>query len=292
VRVPLDPAFTERAARGERIPPPHLAEAYRRALRPARMVSLVATSLTAALVYLLSDSLLASLLYFFSFLTQTFAATAVFDPLLTMLVVAAAMPVARKVTWPRTIAAAILAALAIDVRLSGALALAGVVALLIVHRKFVEAGAAAAIGAVVAAAMNPFFFKQFGDLQALLAQTHEHRLTIGEKLRFVSEYAFGDVAGILLLIGVVFAPFAARRAPRAVLAWCATVAVLFTAWLPVGYPRYVLVIIPALAVAAAYGYRHGVVAAGHLASGRRRSANTGPTRSTTSYDGSGRNEST
>jgi hypothetical protein len=287
--VPYDPAFTERAARGERVPPPHLAPAYARALPRVRLVSLLATALTAALVYVLSDSLLAVLLYFFSFLTQAFSATAVFDPLLTLFVVAAAVPLARKVTWPRTIVAAVLAALAIDIRLSGALALAGVCALLLVRRRWKEAAAAIAVAVVLAAALNPFFFSQFGDLRILLAQTGEHRLTALEKLQFVSEYAFGDVAGILLLIGVVFAFFQPRQP---LLAWCAAVAVLFTAWLPVGYPRYVLVIIPALAIASAHGYRHGVVAAGHLASGRRRKASTGPTRSTTSYDGNGRSEST
>lgn len=283
--VPYDPAFTERAARGERVPPPHLAPAYLRALPRVRLVSLLATALTAALVYVLSDSLLAVLLYYFSFLAQTFSATAVFDPLLTLLVVAAAVPVARKVTWPRTVASAMLAALAIDVRLSGALALAGVVALLLVQRRFVEAGAASAIAFALAAALNPFFFSQFGDLRILLAETGEHRLRPLEKLRFVSEYAFGDWVGIAILIGVFFAVFKPREP---LLAWAATITLLFTAWLPVGYPRYVLVVIPALAVAAAHGYRHGVVAAGRLA----RRANRGPTRSTTSYDGSGRNEST
>ena len=288
-RVPYDPAFTERAARGARVPPPPLAAAYARALPRARMVSLAATALTAALVYVLSDSLLAALLYFFSFLTQTFAATAVFDPLLTMFVVAAAVPVARKVTWPRTIIGAALAALAIDVRLSGVLALAGLCTLLAVRRCWKQFAAAAGVAVALAAALNPFFFTQFNDLRVLLAETHEHRLTLVERLRFVSEYAFGDLIGILMLIGIVFAFFAPREP---LLAWCAAVAVLFTAWLPVGYPRYVLVIIPALSIAAAHGYRHGVVAAGALASGRRRSANTGPTRSTTSYDASGRNEST
>jgi hypothetical protein len=311
-RVPYDPAFTERAARGERIPPPHLASAYARALPRVRMVSLIATALTAALVYALSESFLAVLLYFFSFLTQTFAATAVFDPLLTLFVVAAAVQLARKVTWPRTFAAAVLAGFAIDVRLSGALALAGVLALLLVRRRFVQAAVAGGISLVLAAAMNPFFFTQFHDLQVLLDATGEHRLSAAEKLRFVSEYAFGDFVGIAILVGLVFAPFGLRpsrprspgnehgRAGRpagaggtpALLAWCAIIAILFTAWLPVGYPRYVLIIIPALAIAAAHGYRHGVVAAGHLASGRRRSANTGPTRSTTSYDGNERNEST
>jgi hypothetical protein len=327
--VPYDPAFTERAARGERVPPPHLAEAYARALPRVRLVSLMATALTAALVYVLSESLLASLLYFFSFLTQAFSATAVFDPLLTLLMVAAAVPLAREVTWPRTVAAAVLAALAVDVRLSGALALAGVLALLLVRRKFVQAAAATGISIALAIAMNPlYFFTQFHDLQVLLAATGQHRLSAGEKLRFVSEYAFGDFVGIAILVGLCFAPFGVRPSrphsgppasspaglaassppvfdesgrrdgaqpaggTPAVLAWCATVVVLFTAWLPVGYPRYVLVIIPALAIAAAHGYRHGVVAAGQLAPGRRRSANTGPARATTSYDGNGRNERT
>jgi hypothetical protein len=169
--------------------------------------------------------------------------------------------------------------------------------------------------------MNPlFFFTQFHDLQVLLDATGEHRLGAGEKVRFVWEYAFGDFVGIAILIGLCFAPFGVRPSrphsgppastpptfdesgrrdgaqpaggTPAVLTWCAAIVVLFTAWLPVGYPRYVLVIIPALAIAAAHGYRHGVVAAGHLASGRRRRANTGPARATTSYDGNGRNEST
>ena len=289
VQVPYDPAFIERAARGERVPPPQLRAAYARALRPARLVSLFATAVTAALIFLLSDSLLAPLFYIFSFLPLTFAATAVFDPLLTLFVVAAALPVARTATWPRTIGAAVLAALAIDVRATGALAIAGIVVLLLIRRRFAQAAAAAALAVALAAAMNPYFFAQFEDLRILLAETGEHRLGAIEKLSFVSQYAFGDWVGIAILIGVVFAFFKPREL---LLAWCATIVVLFTAWLPVGYPRYVLVIIPALAVAAAHGYRHGVVAAGHLASGRRRSANTGPTRSTTSYDGNGRNEST
>jgi hypothetical protein len=249
--VPFDPAFTERAARGERVPPPHLAPAYRRALPRVRMVSLVATALTAALVYVLSGSILAVLLYFFSFLTQAFSATAVFDPLLTLFVVAAAVPVARKVTWPRTVASAMLAGLAIDVRLSGALALAGVCSLLVVRRSWKQAAAAAGIAAMLAIAFNPFFFSQFRDLQILLAETGEHRLGALEKLRFVSEYAFGDWVGMAMLIGAFFAAFKPREP---LLAWAATVAVLFTAWLPVGYPRYVLVVIPALAIASAYGW--------------------------------------
>ena len=53
-------------------------------MRPARLVSLCATAVTAALIFLLSDSLLAPLFYIFSFLPLTFAATAVFDPLLTL----------------------------------------------------------------------------------------------------------------------------------------------------------------------------------------------------------------
>ena len=242
---------------------------FRPALRPVRVVSLVATSGTAALACVLAGPL-ASLLFMGGFLVNTYGTSGIFDPLLTFFVVAAAVPIARKVTWPRTVAAASLAALAFDTRASGALALLGVCILL--GRDWRKSLASVAIFAAVATALNPVFWlagwiQPFRDLSAILAGTGEHRLTPLEKIDFVSEYAFGDVFGILVLLGL---PFAYWRTEGRIRWWCAATVIVFTAWLPVGYPRYVLLVMPALAVASAIGYRQLVVIGGNFVSNRRR----------------------
>ena len=243
---------------------------FRPALRPVRVVSLLATSGTAALACVLGGPL-AALLFMGSFLVNTYGTSGIFDPLLTFFVVAAAVPVARKVTWPRTVAAATLAALAFDTRASGILALLGVCVLL--GREWRKSLAAIAVFAALATALNPpvWFLgwgQPFRDLNALLANTGEHRLTPLEKIDFVSEYAFGDVFGIITLLGL---PFAFWRTEGSIKWWCSAIVVAFTAWLPVGYPRYVLVVMPALVIGAAIGYRQLVVIGGDLMSKRRRS---------------------
>jgi 4-amino-4-deoxy-L-arabinose transferase-like glycosyltransferase len=123
----------------------------RSALRPTRMVSVLATAGTAALACLLAGPI-ASLLFLGSFVTRTYADAAVYDALLTFFVVAAAVSIARKVTWPRTVAAATLAALAFDTRASGIIALLGIIVLI---RDWRKALAAIAICFVVATALNP-----------------------------------------------------------------------------------------------------------------------------------------
>ena len=238
-------------------------EEFRPALRPTRTVSLLATAGTAALAATLAGPI-ASALFLFSFLARTYADAAVFDALLVFFVVAAAVPVASKVTWPRTVAAAILAALAIGTRLSGGLALIGVIVLV---RDWRKALAATAICLALAAVFSPAGWPtMIRDANAIIATTHEHRLTLLERLRFVSEYAFGDVVGLLTLAGI---PFVRRQA---ILWWCLAIVALFTLWLPVGYPRYVFMTIPPFAIAAGLGYRQLVVRLGNFASGRRRSA--------------------
>lgn len=233
---------------------------FRSALRPARLVSLVATAGTAALACFLAGPI-ASILFLGSFLVQTHGTSAVFDPLLTFFILAAAAPVAGRVTWPRTVAAAVLAALAFDTRASGILALIGVLVLVRDWRKCLSA---IGICFFVATALNPVYWSvtgyatQFHDLNALLAATGEHRLGPVEKVRFVSEYAFGDIVGLLTLIGVLMLALVRPRSLPPVLWWCLAVVVTFTAWLPVGYPRYVLVVIPAFAIAADYGWRSAI----------------------------------
>jgi hypothetical protein len=122
-------------------------------------------------------------------------------------------------------------------------------------------------------------------LSAILDSTHEHRLGPLEKLSTVSEYAFGDVIGLLTLLGLAFAVFrtadvavggpagwTAGGPSRRILWWCVAMVVAFTAWLPVAYPRYVLLVIPPLCIAADFGYRHLMVKGGEVAARWRRSA--------------------
>ena len=255
--------------------------AYRPALLPTRIVSLAATAGTAALACILAGPI-ASLLFLASFLAAAYGTVAVFDPLLTFFIVGAAAAVADRPSWPRTSIAAVISALAIDTRLSGVLALLGVLSLV---RDWRKGAVAAAICLAATIALNPFYWvpgggslphrfaMQIHDLNALLAATGEHRLTALEKMRFVSEYAFGDMVGVATLIGLLLA--IRRPVPRSLI-WSVVIVVAFTAWLPVGYPRYVLAVIPAFAVGAAIGYRHALVAGISLVRDRRRKAYTRP----------------
>lgn len=272
VPLPVDASFaTQPDPRGS---PARL----RSALAPVRVVSLIATSATAALACVLAGPV-ASILFMGSFLARTYGTAGVFDALLTLFVVAAAVPVAFKVTWPRTVSAACLAALAVDTRLSGVIALIGVIVLV---RDWRKALAAVAICFVVATALNPVcwvpgpeplvfgrYAMMIRDANAVLTSTGEHQLRPIEKFEFLSEYAFGDLIGLLTLLGL---PFAIRRVPRSIGWWCLAVVITLTAWLPVGYPRYVLLAIPALAIAADYGYRQLLVAGGHFVARWRRKA--------------------
>jgi 4-amino-4-deoxy-L-arabinose transferase-like glycosyltransferase len=128
------------------IPPVHEeseSAPYLPLLRPARFASLVVTSLTAGLIMLLlawRHSLLAATLALLAFvtnyLTATFAATAVFDPLLSLLIFASV--VAAIAAWnidaPRMTAvlgaiSGLFAGLAFGTRLSGGIALVAAVLL-------------------------------------------------------------------------------------------------------------------------------------------------------------------
>jgi hypothetical protein len=125
---------------------------------------------------------------------------------------------------------------------------------------------------------------QLRDLSAILESTHEHRLGPLEKISTVSEYAFGDLVGVLMLLGVLLAVLRTAdclvgrsagcqpaKTPNAdvavggpagwtaggprILWWCLAIVVVFAAWLPDAYPLYDLLVIPALCIVADNGYR-------------------------------------
>jgi 4-amino-4-deoxy-L-arabinose transferase-like glycosyltransferase len=107
---------------------------------------------------------------------------------------------------------------------------------------------------------------QLRDLKTLEARDlHEQAHLLGlAKPRFVAEYVFGDLTGMTILAGLAL--FAVRLALRreattaqwVLFAWCAAIIIILTGWLPLGYPRYVLVTIPPFTLLAAMGWSGAV----------------------------------
>ncbi|MHB0968819.1 MAG: phospholipid carrier-dependent glycosyltransferase [Thermoanaerobaculia bacterium] len=316
--LPERPSLARAAGPDAYIPPTfskELSEPYRPLLRPARVASLMATSLTAALVAWVvarrvgaAAAILAIVLDATNFLTTTHGASAVFDSLLTFFTAAAVVlaltlwrdeSVRPRVAVAIGVAAGIMSALAVETRLTGAIA-AGAALLLgsikpVSRREWgivVRFAAALAIALViVAVAVNPYYWskpgsgavesrfsdaaprplriaeraqQQFDDMDALLAKTRTRTSVLQgfrEKSRFAFEVIGGDVQGLLLILGAFlgFALLAAGVIPgksraAAPVAWGALIAFAIGAWLPVAWPRYLLITVPPLAAAAATGY--------------------------------------
>ena len=187
-----------------------------------------------------------------------------------------------------------LAALAFQIRFSGLALLAGVfvaAAPLLRAPRRMAAFAVASLAALasVAIAINPFYWAaalgpavpgelrvpfparpiarlgfQFEEISMLLARVSGDGQALrssAEKLRFTAEIAFGDAAGMGLLFGLLafagFAPWRARsasRAQRAVMAYATALLLIYVAWLPLPWPRYVLPVMPLLAALGAIGW--------------------------------------
>jgi hypothetical protein len=324
--LPDQPSLARASSGDDYIPPVfprELSEPYLPLLRPARTASLLATSLTAALLSLLvarshspHAAVVALMLYAGNFLTQASAATAIFDPLLTLLTFAAvaASFLLRRSGWTAVllagVATGVLAALAAQTRLTGAIALpvAILLALLSGRSALARVAVYAAVGIVVfvpvAIAVNPYYWAspapgsvpprfestggnlatiaarvemQYADMTSLLERTRTRTATldgVGERVRFFVEEAGGDTPGLLLIVGLMVAtgllgtrlvdPFSSAGA---CIVFATALCVAILAWLPVAWPRYLLITIPAAAAAAGIGF----VEAGRLwAEGRKR----------------------
>jgi 4-amino-4-deoxy-L-arabinose transferase-like glycosyltransferase len=256
-----------------------------------RMVSLLATALTAAILALtalrlhsLGAALAATALFASHYLVLTFATRAVYDPLL-MLFVAATLPlVLGPLTPRRAIALALLCALAVGTRVSGAIAGTAVAGTLLIAairgrtaRPLLQLAAIGAAAAVLTIVMNPFYWvpgpeplplriahriaTQFHDLNVLSAREAARQAplrSLGGKAGFTAEVVLGDVAGLLILLGCALAIALAilRRRSQLVepFVWSLIVAGGIVLWLPFPWPRYLLVIIPPLAMLAGIGY--------------------------------------
>jgi 4-amino-4-deoxy-L-arabinose transferase-like glycosyltransferase len=285
---------------------------YRPTLLAMRRVSMAATALTVAILFFAAARMhgwvagvLASASLFFAYLTNTFAATAVYDPLLTFFVAATVVPVVAIVVVGRrppadlggvdpaskgrpeadapreksrgrleaasprwylpAIVAGALSALAFQTRLSGGVALLGFIAavlsLKLEARSLKLVLAAIASFVATAFAVNPYYwrgglFTQLGDLRALLAEQHRLEGPLA-KLGFAWEIIGGDVIGLITVFGALLAllflsPRGARdrRTLGIAVAWSLTIVILTVLWLPVAWPRYLLVCGPPLALLA------------------------------------------
>ena len=236
-------------------PPKEVAAHYRSALAPIRRVSLISATLLAAVLawaaFRLSGTLAALLttsFYLGSDLTRGYARAGVFDPMLTLIATLTLIPLV--VLWKRkgeaawlgpAIAAGLLAGIASQVRLSGAIVFAGIlgvtILLIITTRRWVHlriAAAAVLSAAITATAINPFYWSipsttrglvdalsgnemlplrivqryqiQLRDLSAILGEVTAHRsLSIDEKLQFFTEQVTGDWAGLVMFLGAAIA---------------------------------------------------------------------------------------
>jgi hypothetical protein len=265
-----------------------LSAPYRPLLAAARAVSAVATGLTAALLTTILVryhgwiSAVAGCAFFsLNFLIRDYAATAVFDPLLTLFFMACiALTV---VTSPRrfvipAVFIGMVTAFAFQTRLNGLIAFLITVPLLRMAVPRRRAVVAMTIGAAVFVAttfaLNPFYWstpaaplppfssqegvlrpierllQQKQDLERLAAPLQEGRMearTVGGKVRYFFELVMSDLRWRLL-------------APALRVALMMSLAVIATmvATLPLPWPRYLLVVIPPLALLAGFGTAESV----------------------------------
>lgn len=245
------------------------ARPYRALLIPCRRVSLLATALTAGLIAFVAarlHSMLAALIAFLwgasHGIVTLFATQAIFDPLLTFLVLLT-LPVVLFAKRPLVVAPllGVICAMAFQTRLNGGIALAAVIAVL----AWKEWKAAVIVGitfGIATVAMNPYYWggvhrltQQIADLRTLL-----HGITAGgvrlpsartlvpwtllEKTRFT----WMELGGTLLVPAIAGCFFA--RAQRGLLVWCAVVIAGTFIWLPLPWPRYLLVMLPPLSILA------------------------------------------
>jgi len=153
---------------------------YQSVLASVRRVSLVATALTAALLFLAASSIrhwlagvVAVLFYMLHYLTLNFATTAVYDALLTLFVTATLIPLLMMFAHPHTrarsllcgLSAGSLCALAFQTRVTGLAALAayilttGFLMKRIRVRQFLIAATSAAVLCLILGTMiNPFYW--------------------------------------------------------------------------------------------------------------------------------------
>jgi hypothetical protein len=211
-------------------------------LMPARYVSMLATALTAGVVAYLAArirgvlaAVLAIVLFLPHWITGAFGATAIFDPLLTFLVMATAPLLLRLWQAPEravllAAAAGVLAAMAFQTRLNGAIAFAGAVAVIgaaaVLHRRkmLLLAGAVLALVFIAAAViLNPYYWASAPPDPAIPADVRAPR-PLPSRVIARFERQISDLESILALFrtgGVRMPLWAAETSARTRIPWTA-----------------------------------------------------------------------
>lgn len=211
-------------------------------LMPARSVSMLATALIAGLVAYLAariGGVLAAVLAIVSFaphwITEAFGATAIFDPLLTFLVMATAPLLLRlwQASGRAVLLAAVvgvLAAMAFQTRLNGAIAFAGAAAVLgagvVLHRRkaLLLPGLVMALAFLAAAVIvNPYYWASAPPDPAIPAEVRAPR-PLPSRVMARFERQLHDLEEILALFrtgGVRMPLWAAETAARTRSPWTA-----------------------------------------------------------------------
>ena len=306
--LPRIPAQTMDAPEGTY--PEPVSRPYLPLLVPCRLASLLATALTVAIVAFLAArmhsviaAILASVLLVAHWLTQDFAATANFDPLLTFLVALTA-PILFAI-WNAPHRALRLAPLlglvcaaAFQTRLNGGIAFAASAVVLLARRQRKTLLALIVTGIVfvlASIAMNPYYWaaapdtpvadanlvERFQQQVADLAKGVESLRPAGKvrlplwasptpdrapvdwlpygKARFLRAAMAGDFRGIAMLVGALLFVILSRQRTFT-LAWAIPIVAITVIWLPLPWPRYLLLVLPPLALMAGMGFASVITA--------------------------------
>jgi 4-amino-4-deoxy-L-arabinose transferase-like glycosyltransferase len=108
------------------------------------------------------------------------------------------------------------------------------------------------------------FTLQIRELSELLARQSENQEVLswlGAKASFAAEILLGDAVGMVMLLGWGIAAFfllrgaaPGRTRSAIVLAWSGLIIAMLVLWLPLAWPRYLLVAIPPAAIGGAVGW--------------------------------------
>jgi 4-amino-4-deoxy-L-arabinose transferase-like glycosyltransferase len=167
----------------------------------------------------------------------------------------------------------IVCALAFQTRLNGGIALAASLAALLVRKQWWVALFTAIAFVIVAIALNPYYWpgvvegfeQQVSDLRTILhgltrdgvrlplwAADSPARTPIAWTLFAKLRFAWIALGGALLAGAIAGCWFARQR--RDLLVWCGVVILGTLVWLPLPWARYLLVVLPPLALLAGIGY--------------------------------------
>ena len=276
------------------------AHPYLPLLVPSRHVSLLATALTVGIIALVAARMHSVLAALFAaawgalhWLTPTFGADAIFDPLLACLVFATLPLVVRLSSrassegpgraahdarsWRPALAGPSLAlgmtcAAAFQTRLNGGIALAAVLAVLAFQKQWKAALIVILAFAAATVAMNPFYWpnpagrftQEVSELRTTLAAVRPGGVRLplwaadSPAREPIAWTAFQKLRFTWIALGGVLLVSAAAgcfvvRARRALLVWCAVVIGGILVWLPLPWARYFLVVLPPLALLAGIG---------------------------------------